>query len=429
MNRSFVVWIGLIIGFWALGISDAWGFRVGFAKRDITPTAPVPMWGYGARHGLTCNKTRDPLFAKVLVIEAGGSRMALIGLDIGRSPTFAMLEQMEREAKEKAGVAVILSVGSHTHHGPVIELLDEPGMGKGTYDAAVAYAQELPNTLVAAIVEASQNLVDAKMGIAIEETTFNRNRHSKREPKPRDAELAVVRFDSLDGTPIAIMVNFAAHPTIESIFNLHWSAEWPGQMQYRVEQMLNTNCFFMQGASGDMSPNTGENRRGIEGFGNAIGDKVVEMAQGIVTKVPETPSIKSRVDRFTGESRLDLDNRIIMGALKQAFFPELLALTVEMPNKQVTVRMDTVILNNELAIVGGSGELFSDLANRIKKRSPAKYTLVFGYCNGHSLYVPTLEAIEEGGYGADPTVAWCPTGTGEAMVEKAIENIREFLQQ
>ncbi len=23
-------------------------FQVGFAKRDITPTAPMPMWGYGA---------------------------------------------------------------------------------------------------------------------------------------------------------------------------------------------------------------------------------------------------------------------------------------------------------------------------------------------------------------------------------------------
>ena len=42
---------------------------------------------------------------------------------------------------------------------------------------------------------------------------MNRNRHSKIEPKPRDTELAVVRFDDLDGKTIAVMVNFAAHPT------------------------------------------------------------------------------------------------------------------------------------------------------------------------------------------------------------------------
>jgi len=34
------------------GAVYAEGFKVGFGKRDITPTKPVPMWGYGARHAL-----------------------------------------------------------------------------------------------------------------------------------------------------------------------------------------------------------------------------------------------------------------------------------------------------------------------------------------------------------------------------------------
>ena len=413
--------------FLPLHAADAAGFRAGFARRDVTPTHPIPMWGYGARHAIPATATRDSLYAKVLVVEAGESRVAFIGLDLGRSPTFAMMELIEREAREKAGVDYILSVGSHTHHGPTIELLDEPGMGQGRYDEAVAYAQQLPHTLIDAIVEASGKLVDARMGIVIEKTDFNRNRHARQEPKPRDPDLAFVRFDTLDGKPIAVMVNFAAHPTIESVFSLHWTSDWPGHMQTHVERELRTNCFFMQGAAGDLSPNTTEGRRGIDGFGKAIGEKVVELARSIETVVPETPSISGTVDRFTGESRLDLNNRIIMGALKQAFFPELLALTVEMPDNQVTVRMDTVLLNNELAIIGGSGELFSDLATRIKTRSAAPHTLVFGFCNGHSMYVPTREGVAQGGYGADPTVAWCPVGTGEAMVERAVENIAALL--
>jgi neutral ceramidase len=91
--------------------------------------------------------------------------------------------------------------------------------------------------------------------------------------------------------------------------------------------------------------------------------------------------------------------------------------------------MDTVLLNGELAFVGASGELFSDLSNRIKARSGAGNTLVFGYCNGHSMYIPTREGVDEGGYGADPLVAWCPVGTGEAIVEKAVENITTLLAQ
>lgn len=408
-------------------VAGASQFRVGFARRDITPAQPIPMWGYGARHAIPATRARDTLYAKVLVIEAGDTRVALIGLDIGRGPTYAMMEIIEAEAKEKAGVGYILAVGSHSHHGPAIELLDKPGMGQGRYDAAVAYAQQLPHTLIEAIVEASENLVDARMGLAVEETTFNRNRHSRREPKPRDPNLSVLRFDDLDGKPIAVMVNLAAHPTIESVFSLHWTSEWPGHMAMHVERALGTHCFFMQGAAGDLSPNTGENRRGIDGFGKAVGEKVVEMAASIETTVPGTPSLIGRTDVFTGESRLDLTDPVIVGALKQAFFPELMAMLVEVPDNQVTVRMDTVLLNGELALVGTSGELFSDLSNRIKARSSAPHTLVFGYCNGHTMYIPTLEGIDEGGYGADPLVAWCPPGTGEAMVEKALENIAAFL--
>ena len=110
--------------------ADEPGFKVGFAKRDITPQAPVPMWGYGARHDLLSQGTIDPLMAKAIVIEVGNDRLAIVGLDIGRGPTAAMMEQIRKEV-EKAGVQTVLISGSHTHHGPVIELTDREGFGKG----------------------------------------------------------------------------------------------------------------------------------------------------------------------------------------------------------------------------------------------------------------------------------------------------------
>lgn len=412
----------------AAPVVSAATFKVGVARRDITPQKPIPMWGYGARHGLPGASTRDSLFAKALVIDVGDSKAAFVGLDLGRGPTFAMMELIEREVKEKAGVDYVLAVGSHTHHGPAIELLDEPGMGKDKYDDAVAYAQQLPHTIIEAIVEAAEKAVDARMGIAVEETDFNRNRHAKREPKPKDPRLSVVRFDTLEGKPISIMVNFGAHPTIESVFNLHWTSEWPGHMEMTVERELGGQCFFMQGAEGDMSPNTTDGRRGIDGFGKAIGAKVIEMAKAIETSVPATPSIKGMTENFTGQSRLDFTDKVIVGALKQGFFPEMLALTVEVPDNQVTVRMDTLVINNDLAIVGGSAELFSEISNRIKAQSATPHTLVFGCCNGHSMYVPTEEGVEQGGYGADPLVAWVPVGTAEKMIEKAVANIAALKQ-
>ena len=62
-------------------------------------------------------------------------------------------------------------------------------------------------------------------------------------------------------------------------------------------------------------------------------------------------------------------------------------------------------------------------------RSRAAKTLFFGYCNGHHLYFPTIEAAAEGGYGADASVAWVELGAGESMIDKALINIYSMMEK
>ena len=119
-------------------------FQVGVAQRDITPSKPVPMWGYGARHDKLSCGVLDPLLAKALVIEAGQAKLAIVGMDLGRGPTPAMIDRI-RQAVARKGISHVLICGSHTHHGPVIELTDQPGFGKGKFDDAVAYARSFPS--------------------------------------------------------------------------------------------------------------------------------------------------------------------------------------------------------------------------------------------------------------------------------------------
>jgi hypothetical protein len=401
-------------------------FKVGYAFRDITPPPGIPMWGYGARHDLPAEGTMDPLFAKCVVIETKDHKLALMGLDLGRSPTFRSMEII-REGIRPSGVDIVLISGSHTHHGPVIELIDKPGLGQGKFDNAIAYVATLERNIIEAINEAAAKTVPAKIGWASEDVPFNRNRQSKIEPKMRDPELAVLRFDTLDDKPIAICVNFAAHPVWADIMDRRWSSEWPGWMQKTVEEKTGAGCFFMQGAAGDMSPN-GNGVEGYRNLGIMIGEKVLEINQRIQTTVPATPSIKAMPEeRWDFESRVKLDDHLVRGVFKQAFFPEMMAMLEELPDNRVHPRLNTVLLNNELAIVGGSGEFFSGHSVRLKKESKAPKTLFFGYCNGHQMYFPTLAAIEEGGYGADATMSWVEPGAGEKMITKALENITTLL--
>lgn len=403
-------------------------FKVGFAKRDVTPKDPMPMWGYGARHAMLSQGMLDPLQAKIVVIEAGKERLAIVGWDIGRGPTEKMMEKIRKEIKEKAGVGHVMISGSHSHHGPVLELSDRPGFGKGKFDAAVKYIDGLADVLIGGIVEAAGKLQPAKIGVGTKNVTYNRNRHTKRPgPKVTDPMLAVIRFDSLEGKPLAFIVNFAAHPVMTDTKILKFSADYPGALMNEVEKTMNAPCVFMQGASGDMSPNSPPGVSGPQQFGTHVGKECVAIAREIKTEVPEKPSIQGRVDKFEFPTRINMGDPLVMAAFSYAFFPELVQNFVEEFRDGLRPELNTIVLNKDLALVGGSGEFFCNHANRLKERAYIKNTLFFGYCNGHHMYFPTIEAVSEGGYGADSQVSQVEIGGGEKMMNRALINIYTML--
>jgi hypothetical protein len=261
------------------------------------------------------------------------------------------------------------------------------------------------------------------MGIAKQKLDYNRNRHTKREPKVTDPDLAVLRFDDLDGKPIALLVNFAAHPVMTDDMLLKFSADYPGFMKRKVSGELGVPVVFMQGAAGDMSPNPVDGRGGPEKFGEALADRVLELAGSVSTAVPEKPSIDGRVDHFEFGSRVNFRSPLIKTVFARAFFPELVENFMEEYGAGFKPEMNTIVLNGDLAIVSGSGEFFSNHSNRLKERSYLDNTLFFGYANGHQLYFPTIEAASEGGYGADPTMSPIQLGAGEEMMNRALVNI------
>ena len=93
----------------------------------------------------------------------------------------------------------------------------------------------------------------------------------------------------------------------------------------------------------------------------------------------------------------------------------------------VSPELNTIVLNKQIALVGGSGEFFCNHANRLKQRSYVPHTLFFGYCNDHCLYFPTIEAVSEGGYGSNRPVSPVEVGAGEKMMNQALINIYTML--
>lgn len=396
-------------------------FKAGAAKRDITPQEPVPMWGYGERHAQLSNGTLDPLQASVVVIQAGGRKLAIVGLDLGRSPSEQSLQNIRDRIQSEAGIEHSFIAGSHTHHGPVLELSNEKGKGKGRFDAAIRYYQQLEDAIVAAIVEADKTLSPAKLATGAKDIDgFNRNRHTKLQPPPVDRSLGVLRLDdAATGKPIAVLVNFTGHPTSISAKTLEFSADYVGAMKATVEKDFGGTAIFMQGASGDLSINKGAHGDHL-GFGQALGEEVVKLAASLQPQVVEKPSLEVKEERFQFDSRTDLSNPMVRVAYSVAFFPELVANFIEEYEHGVRPRLTVALLNGDIAMVGASGEFFCQHAIRLRERARTGQLFFFGYCNGYHQYFPTIEAAAEGGYGADSQVAPAAVGAGEQMMNAAL---------
>ena len=211
------------------GSVGAQDLKAGAVTVDVTPPVGYAMWGYGARHDKPSVGVLDPLHARALVIEMGGERIAIVALDLGPAPPRDSTAVIEKAVKAEAGVNHIFLVGSHTHHGPVLEVDTWP-------NPEHSYVRELEKKLTGVIVEAARNLQPARLGIASKEVPYNRNRHSKGPRPPVDREFLVLRVESLDGKPIAYAVNFAAHPTMYDAKMMKFSADYPGALSEFVQK-------------------------------------------------------------------------------------------------------------------------------------------------------------------------------------------------
>src|ERR1017187_4821699 len=240
--------------------------RAGMARADITPPAGEQMWGYEDRRQ-PATGTLDPLYARVLVLEAGPEsaprRLALVTLDLGRSFGPGSLARLREAAKQSSGISCLLVAASHTHSAPVIR--DE------YRDAPPAWEQAALDKIGRAIAEAAGALQPARIGVGMGAVYIGHNRlrvnpdgtvswferNLTRIPTaPVDPTVTVLRIDRADGTPLAVLTNYACHPVVFGADNLRYSADFPGVMNRVVEQELggNVQSFFLQGAPGDINP-------------------------------------------------------------------------------------------------------------------------------------------------------------------------------
>lgn len=102
----------------------------------------------------------------------------------------------------------------------------------------------------------------------------------------KDPHLGLIRFDRLDGTPLALVVNFGMHGIIGDIDNPMASGDSGGHVEAVVQEAFDTPVvvMFAQGSGGDASPaGSQDGFARMESVGVAAVDKVMAAYEAVTT--------------------------------------------------------------------------------------------------------------------------------------------------
>lgn len=272
--------------------------RAGAAQSDITPPKGTPSAGYGARMGRGMEGAHDPLLATALVLDNGDKRIALVGVDhLGFDAAMVRAVLDAVHARPETARCEVYLGSSHTHSGGGA-YMNVPGIGTilaGKYDAKVY--QSYIDGAADAILRAARNLAPAKVGVGYGHAPgLNGYRGDWPPNVPTRDDVAVIKVVRPDGSPMAVLFNFAAHGTVLGGKNMLFSADFVGGARRHLgESLAGAQPIFFNGAQGDVSPRAPAAKDDFQRcdlMGKALADEVKRVWDA--TETSDALDIKTR---------------------------------------------------------------------------------------------------------------------------------------
>lgn len=460
---------GLVFGFsfglCILGFELRAGeLRAGAAAVNITPAPGIGLAGYYFERG--ADGTNDDLLAKALVLEAFGTKAALVTLDL-ISTTHSIVEAARREIEKATGIpgANVMISATHAHTGPVLAErgLREDAQG-GAEQMTQKYSSGLPALIAESVRRAAEQLapVRASAAAVLEPNLgFNRRYHMRdgsvgwnpgklntnivRAAGPIDPEVGVIYFETPSGKspakPVAIYVNFAMHP--DTVGGANFSADYPGALARRLAEYKGPDMItlFANGTCGNINHvnvNWAEPQKGPQEaarIGTILAGDVFKawmqlkpVALGAlrvsseIVKVP-LPELKPGAAERARETVLRYGMKDNRGFMEKVEAYKILDVAAR-EGKPLEVEVQVIALGGDVAWVSLPGEIFVELGLAIKQASPFRHTFIAELANGAIGYIPNRPAYVEGNY--EPISARCAAGSGELLVENAVRQLREL---
>lgn len=436
--------------------------RAGAAAVTITPKVGTPMAGYYFER--KSEGVHDDLFAKAIVLEQGGTRAALVSLDL-ISTTAGMVKEARAEIERTTkipGRNVMISA-THAHTGPILTDRGERDAEFGGSNPLVKeYNAELPRRIAEAVRQAEAKLTNVRVAAVRGEETgvaFNRRFHmkdgtvgwnpGKLNPKihkpagPIDPAVDLVYFESTadDRAAVAAYVNHAVH--LDNIGGAQFSADLPSVVARLLGQVKGPEMVtcYTSGCCGDInhinvrwaeaqSGFTNPERMGIILAGAVLRSwpDLKPIAAGPLTVKSETVKLPlaAMEPGDVPKAREIVERHRAQGKNQPSFLEAVWAYRVldteARRGEPIPVEVQVIALGTDLAWVSLPGEIFVELGLAIKQDSPFKETIIAELANGAIGYVPTRRAFTQGNY--EVVSARGAEGSGDLLVNAAVRLLK-----
>lgn len=389
----------------AFGQSGA--LRAGAGKVDISPTSDMfpmkDMQLYGSLH--------DPLYARALVLDNGRTKVAVISLDAIHFPPDASDPLIKSVATElNIPAANFIISATHDHNAPGVWNL--PGAnGKTPYFAIVQKG------VLDAVRQANANLQPARIGFGSGKANINTNRdekigegyHMGYDPEgPSDKTVAVMLVTSATGKPIAVYTNYPVHSVV--MYHAHTK---DGQVQvsgdlggwaskYVEEHLLGAVGLWTMGAAGDQNPlfmaNYNQDGPDVldEGPGGwAILDEEARRVGEVIVRVAKnTQNMSNTAVLWGAQTSVTCPGQQraeppASGVPQQGWQAPA---HVKMTDAEPVIIPLHLIMVNDIAIAGVSGEVFTEIGEHVKQDSAFDRTFMVTMLPNGIGYIPTDKA-------------------------------------
>ena len=393
---------------------------LGASRRNITPPIGTPLAGY--QPDWFSDSVNDDLTATVFCFEQEGKRALLASLTLLSIAT-SIADEMREEIEKKFGIpkeAVILHT-IHNHSGP------NTNISHGWGDANTEYIETILTPAIhAATEEALANMKSVTMAVTQGESLIGVNRRERMTDNSIelgqnpwgcfDPQMTVITFADEEGKPAGNLIHYGCHGTAAGK-NREISRDWAGVMIDTLEAQSGAITAFLNGPEGDVGPRlTNGHTTGLQNIGFAmrlgavagqdavrifnqpkyrdVPKMTVASGQTMIPLAPRMPleKAKEKYEEFRGHTvnirgRLERHYRMLIESYENGYEE------VEgYPMEQTVLRL------GDVAIVTTPYELFSEIGLRIKKHSPAPYTLVLSNTNGSESYFASESELCRGGY-------------------------------